>query len=224
MPTAMGYVWNVSGSPNGLQMFKIAQNAFTPDNVKYSGGTVAFRIPTGYIRTGAYLRPASETSPMIYAGLCTYDTLGDKAELYYYDDTGSWVVIFYGDTREAVVYTSGGRFFLFMELLNPTDLTPIGYMALRTYDNNGAFATSNNVVFGVATPIYPDPIKVGNIVKLSRVYFFTPIGVATTRRLYSGLQDRVRYSLNVQVGNRKYIQLGPFLVDVTDATEVVYYM
>jgi hypothetical protein len=224
MPTAMGYVWNVDGSPNGLQMFKIAQNAFPSDNVKYSGGIVAFKIPTGYARTGAYLRPYGETSATIYAGLCTYDTLGDRSEVTYYSDTGSWVVIFYGDTGEAVVYTSAGNFFLFMELLRPTDLTPIGYMVLRTLGNSGVFATSSNVVGGNATPIYPDPIKVGNTIKLSRMYFFTPIGVATTRRLYSGLQDRVRYSLNVQVGNRKYIQLGPLLVDVTDATEVVYYM
>jgi hypothetical protein len=224
MPTAMGYVWNATGSPNGLQMFKIAQNAFPSGNVKYSGGIVAFKIPTGYARTGAYIRAYTETSEIIYAGLCTYDNIGDRAELDYYNETGSWVVIFYGDTGEAVVYTSAGNFFLFMELLKPTDLTPIGYMVIRTLNNYGVFTTSSNVVGGYATPIYPDPIKVGDTIKVSRVYFFTPIGVATTRRLYSGLQDKVRYSLNVQIGNRKYIQLGHILVDVTDATEVVYYM
>jgi hypothetical protein len=224
MPTAMGYVWNTGGSPNGLQMFKIAQNAFPSDNVKYSGGMVAFKIPEGYARTGAYLRPLDEYSNGFYAGLCTYDTLGDRIEVGYQNESGSWVVIFYGDTGEAIVYTNTGNYYLLMELLNPVDLTPIGYMVLRTYNNYGVYATASNVVTGYVTPIYPDPIKVGDTIKLSRAYFFTPIGVATTRRLYSGIQDRVRYGLNVQVGNRKYIQIGYLLADVTDATEVVYYM
>jgi hypothetical protein len=93
------------------------------------------------------------------------------------------------------------------------------------YGDGGAVVTSpNSTVYSGITLILPDPVKVEDTIEVSRVYMFTPLGVATVRRLYSGLRDRTRYNLNVTIGNRKFIQLENFLVDVTDATEVVYYL
>jgi hypothetical protein len=232
MPTAMGYVWNTSNSPNGLQIYKLALNAFSSSDVRYGtgNGTVYFRIPSGYNRTGAYFRPYNETSNSFYFGLCTYDTGSDVVEVdgsnvyRYYDEQGSWLFVFYGDTKEAILYTNSDRFVIYTELLDPINLTPKGYMVLKTNNNTAVVTTPSDTVTGSVTPIYPDPIKVGSTVKVSRVYFFTPIGVATSRILYSGLRDRIRYNLNVQIGNRKFIQLSNLLVDVTNASEVQYYM
>jgi hypothetical protein len=208
-------------SPNSQQVYRVAMKVLDSSKLKYGGFNyqpVIFRIPSGYARTGAYLKLYANNDNNYNCGLCDFDTLEDRVETNYSGwMTPNFFVAVY-DTGEFIV-TTGNIVFLGAELLDPSSLNPIGFM-VWTYNpgttNSAVFATQNSVTSGSISYANPEYIRVGNAVYVSRLYFITPLGITVTRYLYSSNTQTTVYKLPVQIGSRKFIPVGTYLIDITD--------
>jgi hypothetical protein len=203
-------------------MYLIARKILGTDKVKFggfSGNPVIFRIPSGYARTGAYISNGNYSNSY-YVGLCDFDTLGDRSNTQ--DSGGSdqnfFVAVY--DTGEFIVAgTTISE--MGLEILDPVTLNPVGFMVfsystITSPPKNSAIIATQNDVITTSTPfIIPEPIRVGNTIYVSRVYFLTPLGVVTTRHLYSGYTPNTNIGSAVQVGSKRFIRFGSWLVDVT---------
>lgn len=220
MAVATGYMVSKNFGWNTQQIYRIAQKLPDSSKLKFGGfdySPVITKIPSGYARTGAYIRQraqeAGDGSHVFYLGLCDFDTLGDRIETAPFGIEGNVFIAVY-DTGEFIYI--GGYTALGLELLDPLSLNPIGFMIWQSMDNSAIFATQSAVTHGSVTVILPEPIRVGDTVKVSKVYFITPLGLAVTRHLYSGYTPNTYYGLHVQVGSKRFIQIGPYLIDITD--------
>jgi len=222
MPTATGYMISRDTGTHLQHMYLIARKILDSNKVKFggfSGYPVIFRIPPGYARTGAYISNGALTTSY-YVGLCDFDTLGDRTNT---QDTGGTAQNFFVavyDTGEFIAI--GTRIVeLGLEILDPVTLNPVGFMVFSYSTivsppvNSAIIATQNDVITTSAPFITPEPIRVGNTVHVSRVYFLTPLGVVTTRHLYSGNTPNTKIGSAVQVGSKRFIRYGSWLVDVT---------
>jgi hypothetical protein len=219
MAVATGYMYSRQNGWNTQQIYRVAQKVLDSSKLKFSGFNyqpVITRIPSGYARTGAYMRQYDNdgytNSNVFYLGLCNFDTLGDRIETSAYNMSGSVFVAVY-DTGEFILI--GGDTVFALELLNPVSLSPIGFMVWQSEDNAAIFATQNVVTQGSISIILPEPIRVGDTVKVSRAYFATPLGLAVTRYLYSASSPTTLASMSIQIGSRKFIHIGSYLVDIT---------
>jgi hypothetical protein len=88
-------------------------------------------------------------------------------------------------------------------------------MVWQSEDNSAVFATQDAVTQGSISVILPEPIRVGDTVKVSRAYLATPLGLAVTRYLYSANSPATLASMSVQIGSKKFIRVGSYLVDIT---------
>jgi hypothetical protein len=224
MTVTTGYMYSQNYGYNTQQIYRVALKILDSTKVKFGGfnySPVIFKIPSGYARTGAYISQyASDNtdgSQYFFIGVCNFDTLGDRVQpgsnFYYAEnvfvavcDTGEFILV--GSTSKKTV--------LSIELLDPLNLNPIGFMIWQSEDNLGVFLTQNSVTQGSIATILPEPIRTGDTVKVSRAYFSTPLGLATTRFLYSGNVSNTGYGLSLQIGNRKFISVGPWYIDITD--------
>jgi len=217
MPTATGYMISRSSSNAHLQhMYLIARKILDSSKVKFggfSGNPVIFRIPSGYARTGAYIS-SGVFANSFYVGLCDFDTLENRINT---RDSGgtdqnSFVAVY--DTGEFIaIGTALAEFGL--ELLDPVTLNPVGFMVLSYSTASAIIATQNDVITTSTPLITPEPIRVSNTVYVSRVYFLTPLGIVTNRHLYSGNTPNTKIGSAIQVGSKRFIQFGSWLVDVT---------
>jgi hypothetical protein len=217
MAVATGYMVSVSGGYNIQQIYKIAQKVLDSSKLKFggfSGNPVIFKIPSGYARTGAYIR-LDNSATSFRPGLCDFDTLENRVETSSDSGTGNVFVAIY-DTGEFAVTLPGTIEMYALELLDPISLSPIGFMVWQVSNNSAVFADANTVTQGSVTAIYSEPLRIGDIVRVSKVYFITPLGFAVTRRLYSCYTPNTNYSLSIQIGSRKFINVGSWLIDVTD--------
>jgi len=217
MAVATGYMVSVVYGQNIQQIYKIAQKVLDSSKLKFggfSGDPVITKIPPGYARTGAYIRNTTSATSFC-VGLCDFDTLGDRVETGSGGGTGNIFVVIY-DTGEFAVTLPGTLEMYALELLNPVSLDPIGFMVWQVGNNTAVFADANTVTQGSVTAIYSEPLRIGDTVKVSKVYFITPLGFAVTRRLYSCYTPNTNYSLSIQIGSRKFISIDPWLIDITD--------
>jgi len=223
MPVVTGYL-NTSGDsyiPFLSQVYGLIKRLLPESDVKFGGfayGPVIWKI-SGYAMNGVYLRSDSSTAPYIFhPGMCNFDDLSNRIEgpsvvdmkyatsfMAFYDDTRELVII-KGDNPEVVCFA--------LELLDPVNLQPVCYMVSGA--SSAVFATQNDVTSGSIKIVLPEPARRKDTVKVSRVYFLTPYGLLTTRRLYSAHNSNVKFSSSVQIGTKKFIQIGSYLVDVTD--------
>jgi hypothetical protein len=219
MAVATGYMYSQSYGYNTQQIYRVALKILDSTKLKFGGfnyNPVIFKIPSGYARTGAYIRQVGAdgggNSQFYILGLCDFDTLSNRTETV--DDVvyGSVFVAVY-DTGEFILIGEDTLFGL--ELLNPVSLSPIGFMVWQSEDNSAVFATQDTVTQGSISVILPEPIRVGDTVKVSRVYLATPLGLAVTRHLYSANSPVTLASMSVQIGSSKFIRVGSYLVDVT---------
>jgi len=222
MATATGYMVSRQYGWNTQQIYRIAKKVLDSSKLKFGGfnySPVITKIPSGYARTGAYIRQygsdGSSGSNSYYLGLCNFDTLGDRVETGSYSGTGNIFVAIY-DTGEFAVTLPGTIEMYALELLNPVSLNPIGFMVWQVGSNSAVFADANTVTLGSVTAIYSEPLRIGDTVRVSKVYFITPLGFAVTRWLYSCYAPNTNYSLSIQIGNRKFISIGSWLIDITD--------
>ena len=223
MAVATGYMVSQSYGWNTQQIYRIAQKVLDSSRLKFGGfnySPVIFKIPSGYARTGAYIRQygpdGSSNTHQYYLGLCNFDTLGDRIETPLTSGiTGNVFVAVY-DTGEFVLSLPGTIEMYALELLDPLSLNPIGFMVWQTGSNSAIFVDANTVTQGSVTAIYSEPLRVGDVVRVSKVYFITPLGFAVTRRLYSCYSPNTNYNLSVQIGSRKFINVGSWLIDITD--------
>jgi hypothetical protein len=221
MATATGYIVSQPYGWNTQQMYRIAQKVLDSSKLKFGGfnySPVITRIPSGYARTGAYIRQYSNdggsNTHQYYLGLCNFDTLGDRVETVSDYGTGNLFVAVY-DTGEFAVSLPGTIEMYALELLDPVSLNPIGFMVWQVGGNSAIFADANTVTQGSVTIIIPEPVRVGNTVKVSRVHFITPLGLAVTRHLYSANVANTHTNMCIQVGSSKFIQLGSYFIDIT---------
>jgi hypothetical protein len=220
MAVATGYVLFKDSGWNTQQIYRVAQRVLDSSKLKFGGFNyqpVIIRIPSGYARTGAYIRQNANDgttgSGYFCLGLCNFDTLGDRVETSTYNMDGIHFVAVY-DTRE-FIDIAGGKTVLGIELLNPASLNPVGFMVWQSEDNSAIFTTQNSVTQGSISVILPDSIRTGDTAKVSRAYFATPLGLVTTRYLYSAPTGSTCVSMSVQIGSRKFIQVGSYLIDIT---------
>jgi len=222
MSTAVGYGNFGDNKPTTQVIHRVMQRVFDAANLKFGGFNyqpVIWKIPAGYAKTGAYMRQSgadtTSGSNDLFIGFIDFDTLGDRQEMPYSVPLADETIIFaYGDTGELIVFSS--RTIFALELLDPSTLSSIGYMLWHNSGNHAIFCESAQVYQGDISIINSEPIRIGDSVKVSRIYFETPLGIVTTRRLYAMVHDRVKYNLCVQVGTSKFISVGNYLVDVTD--------
>ena len=203
------------------QMYVTMRRSLSSVDLKFGGfdyQPVIWKIPSGYAKTGAYIRQLgsdkSNLSNSLYVGLLDFDTLGDRVESDDFVLTGAAIMFAYGDTKEFVVF--GSQDILALELLDVNTLSGVGYMIWPSGINVGVFCDASGVYVGTISIINAEPIRSGDNVKVSRVYFSTPLGLVTTRRLYAMSHWSLKYNLCVQVGTSKFISVGDYLVDVTD--------
>lgn len=222
MAVATGYMVSKNFGWNTQQIYRIAQKILDSSKLKFGGfdySPVITKIPSGYARTGAYIRQravdGAVDSHVFNLGLCDFDTLGDRIETHPFSIEGNVFIAVY-DTGEFIYQTGGYTTVLGLELLDPLSLNPIGFMIWQSVDNSAIFATQSAVTHGSVSVIPPEPIRVGDTVKVSKVYFITPLGLAVTRHLYSGYTPNTYYGLHVQVGSKRFIKIGPNLIDITD--------
>jgi hypothetical protein len=220
MATATGYMVSKSYGWCTQQTYRIADKVLDSSKLKFGGfnyNPVITRIPSGYARTGAYIRQDSSdggiNTNVFSVGLCNFDTLEDRNETSTFGMTGSVFVAVY-DTGEFIVALPNS-IALALELLNPISLSPIGFMVWQSEDNSAVFITQSEVTYGSVAVIMPEPIRVGDTVKVSRVYFVTPLGLAVTRRLYSANTANTNISMSLQIGSNKFIRVGLYLIDIT---------
>jgi hypothetical protein len=219
MAVATGYLVNKNYGYNTQQIYRIAQKVLDSSKLKFGGFNwkpVIFKIPSGYARTGVYIRQYADDggnmSDSFYLGVCDFDTLGDRTETTYGGNDGTGFVAVY-DTGEFVVTLLE---MYAMELLDPVSLNPVGFMAWFAGLNSAIFVTQNTVTQGSVTTILPEPIRTGDTVKVSRVYFLTPLGIVTTRHLYSANIPNTRVSMSIQIGSSKLVHVGSYFIDVTE--------
>jgi hypothetical protein len=222
MAVATGYMVSRIYGYNTQQMYRIAQKVLDSSKLKFGGFNyqpVITRIPSGYARTGAYVRQdgydGSSGAYTYFIGLCDFDNLGNRIETSGSSATGSVFVAVY-DTGEFALSLPGTIEAYAMELLDPISLSPIGFMVWNVNSNTAVFAEADTITRGSVVAILPEPIRVRDTVKVSRAYFITPLGIAVTRHLYSGYTQVANYGLQVQVGSKKFIKIGSYLIDITD--------
>jgi hypothetical protein len=230
MTVATGYALLMNYYPNPVQIYLLIRRLLPTTDVKYGGFDfypVIWKIPSGYARTGAYIRIYTiyggvdgNVYRFFCVGVCDFDTLGNRTETGYVEfGGGPTFIAFYDDTRELVMI-SPSAVCLALELLNPVNLQPVCYMiymgGITSMAGIAVFATSNETNTGGASIIAPEPIRVKDSIKVSRMYFSTPFGLLTTRRLYSANNPNVRFASSIQIETKKFIPVGPFFVDVTD--------
>jgi len=220
MATATGYMVSRQYGWNTQQIYRIAKKVLDSSKLKFAGfdySPVITKIPSGYARTGAYIRQygsdGGSYSNIFYLGLCNFDTLGDRNETTTFGISGNVFVAIY-DTGEFIIALPNS-IALALELLNPISLNPIGFMVWQSEDNSAIFITQSDVTYGSVTAIMPEPIRVGDTVKVSKVYFITPLGLAVTRRLYSINTANTNVNMSLQIGSSKFIQIGSYLIDIT---------
>jgi hypothetical protein len=216
---ATGYLVNKNYGYNTQQIYRTAQKVLDSSKLKFGGlnyKSVIFKIPSGYARTGVYIRQYADDgynlSYYFYLGVCDFDTLGDRVETTYAGGDGTGLVVVYDTGEFAISFPE----MYAMELLDPVSLSPVGFMAWFASLNSAIFLTQNTVTQGSVTTILPEPIRTRDTVKVSRVYFLTPLGIVTTRHLYSANIPNTRVSMSIQIGSSKFIQVGSYLIDVTD--------
>jgi hypothetical protein len=219
MACVIGYANFQSYSVNTRQILLLLKRLLPSTDLKFGGfdyQPVIWKLPSGYARTGAYIRQSANDwtsgSNTLILGVCDFDTLTNTYDAPGVTTSGSNFMIFYEDTREFIKI--GDNIYMFLRLLDLLTLNPVCYAALHS--SSGIFMTSDSITTGNYTLITPEPIRAKNTVKVSRVYFLTPLGILTTDRLYSANSPTVRYGTSISIGTRKYIQVGSFFVDVTD--------
>jgi hypothetical protein len=226
MAVAIGYMFSQSGGYNTQQIYRVALKVLDSTKVKFGGfnySPVIFKIPSGYARTGAYITQyasdGSVDSYKFYIGVCNFDTLGDRVQISSsFTLSGSVFVAVY-DTGEFVLTMSDKAVFS-VELLDPSSLNPIGFMISHWYMPNNTtytiYLTQDSVTQGSVGIILPEPIRVGDTVKASKMYFATPLGLAVSRWLYSCTTPNTLYGIGFQIGSRKFINASLCAVDITD--------
>jgi hypothetical protein len=219
MAVATGYMVSRDLGWNTQQFYRVAQKVLDSSKLKFGGfnySPVIIKIPSGYARTGAYMRQIASdgysNSNQYCLGLCNFDTLGDRIETAIYAMYGSTFVVVYS-TGEFILIGDDTTFAL--ELLNPVSLSPIGFMVWQSEDNSGIFATESTVSQGSISIILPEQIRVGDTVKVSRAYFATPLGLAVTRYIYSANSSTTLTSTSIQIGSSKFIPVGSYLINIT---------
>jgi hypothetical protein len=224
MAVATGYMLSQNYGYNTQQIYRVALRILDSTKLKFGGfnySPVIFRIPSGYARTGAYIVQTAadgcDGSNYFYIGVCDFDTLGDRVQPLnsFLHNENVFVAVY--DTGEFItVGLASRKTVLSIELLDPLNLNPIGFMIWQSEDNAGVFLTQNSVTQGSIAVILPEVIRTKDTVKVSRAYFSTPLGLATARFLYSGNVSNTGYGLSFQIGNRRFISVGSWYIDVTD--------
>ena len=219
MACITGYANFQNNSVNTQQILLLLKRLLPSTDLKFGGFNyqpVIWKLPSGYARTGAYIRQNAndwaDGSNTLILGVCDFDTLTNTYDAPGVATSGSNFIIFYEDTREFIKI--GDNIYMFLRLLDPLTLNPVCYAALHS--SAGIFMTSDSITTGNYTLITPEPLRFKDTVKASRVYFLTPLGILTTARLYSANYPTVKYSTSINIGTKKYIQVGSFFVDVTD--------
>jgi len=222
MACVIGYVRTKSANSNTSQFYGVLRRILPSNRVKY--GTffnyrpVIWMIPSGYVRDAVYIKQAqddlSSTSYYLYFGACTYETAGDRVETVQYTNNEFDACVIAYDNGEMIAVGDVTLFAL--ELLDTGTLTPKGFMFWQSEDNEGLFIDGSSIVRGQVTAIInPTPVRTGDKMKIGRVYFLTPLGLVTTRRLYGGYTGSARITSAVTLGDKKLIPVGSYLVDVT---------
>jgi hypothetical protein len=223
MAVATGYLISKDPGWNTQQVYRVARRVLDSSKLKFGGfdyNPVITKIPSGYVVTGAYIRQVGADNASLSGsyrlGLCDFDNLGNRTETVSTPSATANMFVAVYDTGEFIILLPGTLEMHAMELLDPVSLNPIGFMVWQSKNNSAVFATQDTVTQGSISVILPEPIRVGNTVNVSRVYFVTPLGLAVTRHIYSANSPSTFVGMSVQVGSSKFIQVGSYLIDVTD--------